>query len=123
MADLAGELSRAWVNIHSSVSEGWGLSVFEASAAGTPTAAFSVPGVSEAVVPGVNGLLVSDGDVNELAKAVTRILSTRDEWISSSRNLVQGYSWDLCAKRWREHLRSLLDGSQIHYRNSPTGVC
>lgn len=121
-ARLADHLSRAWVNIHCAVSEGWGLSIFEASAAGTPTAAFSVPGVSEVVVPGVNGLLVPDGNVGELAKAVATILSTRDRWISSSRKLVEGFSWELSATRWREHLHSILEGGQIHHRDPPAGV-
>ncbi|EQD54137.1 Glycosyl transferase, group 1 domain protein, partial [mine drainage metagenome] len=62
-SQLAEAISRAWLNIHTSVSEGWGLSILEAAAAGTPTVAFAVPGVSEVIESGVNGLTVPDGDI------------------------------------------------------------
>ncbi|MDG7001787.1 MAG: glycosyltransferase family 4 protein, partial [Nitrososphaerota archaeon] len=50
--ELSRLVSSAWVNLHCSMSEGWGLSVVEAAASGTPTVAYRVPGVSETVVDG-----------------------------------------------------------------------
>jgi glycosyltransferase involved in cell wall biosynthesis len=51
-------LAEAWLLVHPSQFEGWGLVVTEAAAAGTPTLAFDVPGVRDSVVHGETGVLV-----------------------------------------------------------------
>ncbi|GGS03897.1 glycosyl hydrolase [Micromonospora fulviviridis] len=59
-ADL---LAAAWVALTPSLKEGWGLTIVEAGAAGTPTVAFrNAGGVAEAVVDGRTGLLAEDVD-------------------------------------------------------------
>ncbi len=56
-------LSRAWVALTPSLKEGWGLTIVEAGARGTPTVAMAAAGgVSEAVVDGESGLLAADED-------------------------------------------------------------
>lgn len=64
-------LSSAWAFIMASEMEGWGLTVIEAGACGTPTVAVSVPGVREAVCSGYSGLLVES--VADLPQAISRI--------------------------------------------------
>ncbi len=109
---LAEALSRAWLNVHASVAEGWGLSIIEAAAAGTPTVAFAVPGVSETIEPGVNGLTVPDGEVDALADAATRVLSSVNEWGIRSRRFAESFTWELATDRWRRHLRRVVDESK-----------
>ena len=54
-------LSRAWVALTPSLKEGWGLSIVEAGARGTPTVAMAgAGGVAEAVLDGESGLLAAD---------------------------------------------------------------
>lgn len=56
-------LSRAWVALTPSLKEGWGLTIVEAAARGTPTVAMSgAGGVAEAIVDGESGLLAADED-------------------------------------------------------------
>lgn len=55
--------------------EGFPLSATEASAAGLPVVASDVPGVREAVIDGVTGLLVAPGDPDALAGRVQELLS------------------------------------------------
>jgi glycosyltransferase involved in cell wall biosynthesis len=56
-------LSRAWVALTPSLKEGWGLTVVEAGAVGTPTVAFrGAGGVEESVVDNCTGLLADDRD-------------------------------------------------------------
>lgn len=55
-------LSEAWVLVHTALHEGWGLVIMEAAASGTPSVAFDVPGVRDAVVDGVTGVLARDDD-------------------------------------------------------------
>jgi glycosyltransferase involved in cell wall biosynthesis len=112
--ELAGLVSSAWLNVHTSVAEGWGYSITEAAAAGTPTVAYDVPGVSDAVEEGRNGIRVRDGDVRALAEAALRILRrSPEEWWRSSREVAAKYSWDRTAGMWEGVLRHI-HGRQRH---------
>ena len=53
-------LARAWVALTASSAEGWCLTVFEAAACGTPTAAMRVGGLGEAIVDGQTGVLADE---------------------------------------------------------------
>ncbi|SCF33618.1 glycosyltransferase family 4 protein [Micromonospora mirobrigensis] len=56
-------LASAWVALTPSLKEGWGLTIVEAGAVGTPTVAFrGAGGVEEALVHGETGLLADDVD-------------------------------------------------------------
>jgi glycosyltransferase involved in cell wall biosynthesis len=100
-------LSSSWVNLHTSVSEGWGFSILEASAAGVPTAAFAVPGVSESVRPGINGTLAPDGDIAELSDALGNLLERGSSLAETSRAFAEQFPWSICVDRWENRLRTL----------------
>jgi glycosyltransferase involved in cell wall biosynthesis len=51
-------LSAAWLLLHPSSIEGWGIVVTEAAARGTPAIGFSVPGLRDSIVHNQTGLLV-----------------------------------------------------------------
>ena len=64
-AERKRELLRsAWVNVVASSAEGWGLSVTEAGACGTPSVALAVGGLRESIVDGRTGFLADDRDRN-----------------------------------------------------------
>jgi glycosyltransferase involved in cell wall biosynthesis len=63
---------RAWILASSSAREGWGMTVTEAAACGTPAVATRIAGHSDAVAEGVSGLL-ADGP-EELVSALDRVL-------------------------------------------------
>ncbi|NSC21593.1 glycosyltransferase family 4 protein, partial [Streptomyces albus subsp. chlorinus] len=50
-------LCRAWLLLHPSLVEGWGLVVTEAAARGTPALGFDIPGLRDSVEDGVTGVL------------------------------------------------------------------
>lgn len=54
--------------------EGFGLVALEASAAGRPTVAFYSEGLAEIVRDGMNGLIVTKGDIDELAAAILGLI-------------------------------------------------
>ena len=99
---LSDTISHCWVNLHTSVTEGWGLSILEASAAGTPTVAYSVPGVVDVIEDEKNGIKVKEGDRNAFVDAVSKILMEPDRWWQSSRRVAEKYSWDDTARMWAE---------------------
>jgi glycosyltransferase involved in cell wall biosynthesis len=79
---------------------------------GRPVIATAVGGLADAVRDGVNGLLVTPGDVLALADAVERVMSDsrlRSRLIEGARQSAQGeFSWDAIARRLVARYRSLL---------------
>jgi glycosyltransferase involved in cell wall biosynthesis len=53
-------MSRATILLVTSRREGWGLTILEAARVGTPSLAFDAPGVRDAIVNGVTGVLSVD---------------------------------------------------------------
>lgn len=66
-------LSGAWVFAQPSRIEGWGISVIEAAACGTPAVSMRVSGLQDAIIDGQTGKLVRTWD--EFSDALTYILT------------------------------------------------
>jgi len=61
-AGLVDAYQSSWVVASTSLREGWGMTLTEAAACGTPAVATDIAGHRDAVVHGSSGLLVSEGD-------------------------------------------------------------
>ena len=118
--ELSRIVASSWLNIHTSVTEGWGLSILEAAAAGTPTVAYEVPGVSDVIENGLNGLKIKNGDREALSEAALSILTDPERWWSSSVEVAQKYSWDKTAESWETLIKEITDyhrNKQIHVKS------
>ena len=107
--ELSNIVASSWLNVHTSITEGWGFSILEASAAGTPTVAYNVPGVRNAIENAINGIKVKDGNRKALADAAFSILSDPKKWWSSSIEIAKKYSWDKTANLWENLIAELTD--------------
>jgi glycosyltransferase involved in cell wall biosynthesis len=103
--ELVSWYRRAWVVASSSQREGWGMSLTEAAACGTPAVATAIAGHTDAVLDGESGLLVDD--VRDLPFALGRVLG--DEVLRS--RLAKGalararwFTWGATARRALEAL-------------------
>ena len=67
---------RAWVLASASAAEGWGMTVTEAAACGTPAVVTDIAGHRDAVQPGVTGVL--SPDMAALARDISRVLDDAD---------------------------------------------
>ena len=105
--ELSKIVASSWLNIHTSVTEGWGYSIMEASAAGTPTLAYEVPGVEDAIENGLNGLKIKDGDREALSEAALSILTNPEKWWSSSLEGAKKYSWDATVRVWEDIMKKI----------------
>lgn len=76
--DVPAFLADLDIYVLSSDYEGIGLAIIEAMAAGLPVVATAVGGVPEAIVDGVNGLLVPPRQPKALAQAIVRLVVDPD---------------------------------------------
>lgn len=88
-----------------SESEGFGLVLIEAMAAGIPVIATDVPGIRDVVKPEHTGVLVPIGSPEELAGAITRIRDDADLRRTLCANALievrQRYTWDNVIREYR----------------------
>ncbi len=90
-------LREAWVFVSPSMKEGWGITVIEANACGTPAVAYDVAGLHDSVQDGVTGLLVDNGNVKALAQTIIEVIEDEMLRLRLSKNAleyVKGFSWD-----------------------------
>lgn len=93
-------LQRAWVNLTASSAEGWCLTVMEAAACSTPSAAIAVGGLPESIDDGVTGLLADDGP--GLVEATRRIVEDpelREQMGRAALTRAREFTWDRTARR------------------------
>jgi glycosyltransferase involved in cell wall biosynthesis/O-antigen/teichoic acid export membrane protein len=91
-------LQRAWVNLTASSAEGWCLTVMEAGASGTPSAAIATGGLPESIVHKETGLLAHDLD--ELVDATRRLLGDpelRERLGGEAMKRAREFDWDRTA--------------------------
>jgi len=107
-------LQRATLLVQVSRKEGWGLTVTEAYACGTPVVAADVPGLTDSVQDGVTGLLVRKPRPQPLAAAITKLLAAPEvRWRMSRRALAWSAHFD-----WDESATAVLRAAQCAVRGS-----
>jgi len=88
-------LGEAWLALTASSAEGWCLTVMEAAACATPTAALRVGGLAEAIVDGQTGVLVDTPD--ELLETVAALVETPERLAAmgeAALSRARGFTWD-----------------------------
>jgi glycosyltransferase involved in cell wall biosynthesis len=100
-------LGKAWVALQPSSFEGWGLTVIEANACGTPVIASNTNGLKDSVVDGKTGILVPVKNISILTRAMIELLNDKEYRKDLSRNAylwAQKFSWDQSATKFIEAL-------------------
>lgn len=118
-AEVVDLLRRAWVVASASVKEGWGLTMIEANACGTPVVATRVPGLVDAVIDGETGLLVPFGDREALAGALVTVLEDgelRQQLADGARRFAQSFTWERAAEEAWALVESVLEQARLGAR-------
>jgi glycosyltransferase involved in cell wall biosynthesis len=98
-AELVDLYRRAWVVASTSLREGWGMTVTEAAACGTPAVASRISGHEDAVVDGETGLLFDTLD--EMGDSMHAVLTDdvlRKRLATNALDFASQFSWDNTAK-------------------------
>jgi glycosyltransferase involved in cell wall biosynthesis len=93
-----------------SVNEGFGLTILEAMAAGTPTVVSTLPVFQEYLSFGRDTLAVDIGDNDGLATALMSLANDaalRDRLIAAGRTVASGFGWDRTAAQHIDVYRRL----------------
>jgi glycosyltransferase involved in cell wall biosynthesis len=100
-----------WANLFPSVKEGWGITIMEAAACGTPSLASNSPGLRDSVRDGVTGYLVPHGDIQALARRMLELAehpARVAELGRAARAHAEQLTWDMAADRTEAHLAELV---------------
>ncbi len=92
--------------------ESFGMVLVEAMAAGKPVVASAIPGYTEVVKSGAEGLLVPPGDSQALARAIIHLLNNPQlrEWMGGmGRRKAARYSWRQIASEVLEYYQEVAE--------------
>lgn len=89
---------RAWMAVSASVREGWGMTLTEAAACGTPSVATDIAGHSDAVAPERSGLLrATDADLAAAVVAVATDTELRRRLETGALERASELTWEKAA--------------------------
>lgn len=95
-AEKAKLFAQSWVAVQPSMIEGWGITVIEANASGTPVVASNTKGLKDSVIDGKTGVLVNVKDHQDLADAIINLLNKdrlRERMSKNAYSWSQNFDW------------------------------
>ena len=116
--------SESWVAVQPSLIEGWGFTVIEANASGTPVIASNVKGLRDSVIDGETGILFPVGDLAKLTQVMESLKSNgimREKLSQNAYEWSQRFNWDLAATKFEGVLEKEIVERQI-FRGIPEAV-
>jgi glycosyltransferase involved in cell wall biosynthesis len=103
--DLVAWYRRAWVVASTSLREGWGMTLTEAAACGTPAVATAIAGHVDAVLHGESGLLAESPD--QIAGTLEQVITDdvlRNRLSRGALDRARWFTWGATARRSLEAL-------------------
>lgn len=98
--------------------EGFGMVYLEAGACGKPSIGTDAGGIREALVHGKTGFIASDGDFNQVADYVNRLLldsELRNEFGKSALEYAKNHDWPLIAAKYIKKYNEVIGYSISKY--------
>ena len=105
--EKAPRLQKMNLVVNTSSKEGWGLTVVEANACGTPVVAANVQGLRDSVKDGETGLLYEYGNIKDLTEKIRTILNNpalRHRLREKALEWAQSFNWDEAADKTLDYI-------------------
>lgn len=105
-------LQEMWLAVNPSPKEGWGLTVIEANACGTPVIAANSPGLRDSVIHQQTGWLYPYGDVQALARTIVQLIGQSDlrgQLTNAAIEWAKKFSWDESANSMNDFIYEIID--------------
>jgi glycosyltransferase involved in cell wall biosynthesis len=120
-------LQAAWLHVLTSEKEGWGLSVMEAAACGTPTVGSSSPGLRDSVVHRETGILLPHGDWVDLGAQLVELVRSPERIArmgEAARRRAERFTWQRTVEETEQHLQQVTRDAGTRPRTlSPSDEC
>ncbi|MBN1154212.1 glycosyltransferase family 4 protein [candidate division KSB1 bacterium] len=104
-------LNEVWFTVNPSSKEGWGLTIIESNACGTPVIAADSPGLRDSVVHEKTGFLYPHGDIAKLAEQAIRLIndaSLRNNFSHNALEWSRKFNWDDSAAQMLDLIEHIL---------------
>ncbi len=96
-------LSKAWLFVSMPMKEGWGITIIEANAMGTPAIGSDVPGLRDSIRNNETGLLTPYGNPDKLAEKILMLIKDKKErqrLSANAKNWAEKFTWDASANHF-----------------------
>jgi len=104
-------MQKAYFLIHTSVKEGFGLTVLEANSQGTPAIVFNAHGLKDIVQDGINGYRITKGYTKEMCEKIIALYADLPNYeilAKSSVEYSKKFSWKKSTKESTELVNKLM---------------
>ena len=101
--DKAKEMAKCWLFVTLALKEGWGITVIEANAAGTPVVGSKVPGLWDSIKDNVTGRLVDLDDATKISDVLIELLQDKEklaEMSGEAKKWAANFTWDASAEHF-----------------------
>lgn len=101
--EKAEEMAKSWLFITMALKEGWGITVIEANAAGTPVIGSKVPGLWDSIKDNVTGKLVELNDSEKLSDILVELLGDKaklGQMSGEAQKWASNFTWDASAEHF-----------------------
>jgi glycosyltransferase involved in cell wall biosynthesis len=105
-------MQKSWIFVNPSLKEGWGIVNIEANYFGTPVVGSNVSGIKDSVIDGKTGLLFKQGDSNDLANKIKKIIENkelREKMSVEARKHALKFSWSKKAEEYLKLINKLIN--------------
>ena len=106
--EKAKAMARATITATMAEKEGWGITVIESNAAGTPVVGSNVQGLRDSIVDGKTGLLAEPGSSADLAQKILSLLKDRErlqKMEAEARAWAATFTWERSAEYFLERAK------------------
>ncbi len=115
--NIQQEFEQSAISVCSSRFEGFGLVIIEAMVCGVPVVSFDCPWGPRAIISdGEDGILVENGNVNQLAEAMLKLITDDNLRIamgSKAKVNVQRFSIEVIADKWKKLFEEIVGNNKM----------